>query len=408
MAYAEWIKSFSRVRDYLRDFLLFGYRTREDFRGKSVRTYDDQRRRIESYLSPYMQWTYGTGGKRVFLSVDSAKLEENPLYRAYRAKSFTDNDIVLHFFLLDILREGGAHTVDALADTISDRYGEAFEALAIRRKLKEYVLLGLCVEQKAGARVAYALSSLTADALFQDTQYRGDFLAFFSEAAPFSVVGSYLREQMGAQNTSFQFKHHFISHTLDDEIALALLYAMEEKKEVRVTNSSARNEEALRFVCVPLQFLTSAQNGRRYLICYDPCEQSYMTLRLDYIKKVEPLARCAAYDAHKEEAQRRAAFSWGTVYSPAAAERLYMTILLDEEKEPFILQRLQRERRIGKIEKLATGEYRFSVEAHDTNELGGWLKSYTGRIKSLEGDNANVIDRFYDDMQRMLEMYREE
>ena len=43
MAYSELVKRFDRVRDYMRDFLIFGFKTREDFGQKSARTYDNER-----------------------------------------------------------------------------------------------------------------------------------------------------------------------------------------------------------------------------------------------------------------------------------------------------------------------------------------------------------------------------
>ncbi len=67
MAYSELVKRFDRVRDYMRDFLIFGYKTRGDFDQKSARTYDNERRRIESWLGDGLRWEYRPGGKAVFL-----------------------------------------------------------------------------------------------------------------------------------------------------------------------------------------------------------------------------------------------------------------------------------------------------------------------------------------------------
>ena len=54
MAYSELIKSFEKIRDYMRDFLVYGFRSREDFTRKSARSYDDVRfiyvRPREDYL----------------------------------------------------------------------------------------------------------------------------------------------------------------------------------------------------------------------------------------------------------------------------------------------------------------------------------------------------------------------
>lgn len=50
-------------------------------------------------------------GKQMFLSLDSRELAHNPMYKAFKAKSFTDIDIVFHFCLLELLADGGELTV---------------------------------------------------------------------------------------------------------------------------------------------------------------------------------------------------------------------------------------------------------------------------------------------------------
>ena len=57
MAYSELIKSFEKIRDYMRDFYVYGFKSREDYTKKSARSYDDERRRIESWLGGYMART---------------------------------------------------------------------------------------------------------------------------------------------------------------------------------------------------------------------------------------------------------------------------------------------------------------------------------------------------------------
>ena len=108
MAYSELIKSFSRIRDYMREFYVYGFKSREEYDAKSTRSYDNERRRIESWLGDYMSFRQDANGKNVFLSVDSRRIAQNPLYQAFRAKSFTDKDITLHFYILDLLADGCA------------------------------------------------------------------------------------------------------------------------------------------------------------------------------------------------------------------------------------------------------------------------------------------------------------
>lgn len=48
MAYSELIKNFQRVRDYMREFYLYGFKSRDAFHKKSARLYDDERRTVKT------------------------------------------------------------------------------------------------------------------------------------------------------------------------------------------------------------------------------------------------------------------------------------------------------------------------------------------------------------------------
>lgn len=50
MAYSELIKNFNRIRGYMREFYVCGFKSRDEYTKKSARSYDDECRRIESWL----------------------------------------------------------------------------------------------------------------------------------------------------------------------------------------------------------------------------------------------------------------------------------------------------------------------------------------------------------------------
>ena len=103
MAYSELIKNIEGIRDYMREFYVFGFKSRDEYDAKSARSYDNEKRRIESWLGEYMSFYQDVSRKSVFLSVDSRNIPHNPFYKAFKAKSFTAKDITLHFYILDIL-----------------------------------------------------------------------------------------------------------------------------------------------------------------------------------------------------------------------------------------------------------------------------------------------------------------
>ena len=71
MAFSELVKSFEKIRGYMREFYVYGFRTRSGFSGKSGRTYDNERRRLECVLGEHTESTRDFRGKNVFLSIDS-------------------------------------------------------------------------------------------------------------------------------------------------------------------------------------------------------------------------------------------------------------------------------------------------------------------------------------------------
>ena len=54
MAYSELVKSFERIRSYMREFYVYGFKSREEYSIKSARSYDNERRRIESWIGDFM------------------------------------------------------------------------------------------------------------------------------------------------------------------------------------------------------------------------------------------------------------------------------------------------------------------------------------------------------------------
>ena len=81
VAYSERIKDIEGIREYMRQFYVYGFRSRESFlRNRSARSYDNERRRVESWLGDYMSFRQDGAGKNVFLSVDSRRIRRNPLY----------------------------------------------------------------------------------------------------------------------------------------------------------------------------------------------------------------------------------------------------------------------------------------------------------------------------------------
>ncbi len=415
MAYSELIKSFNRTREYMRQFYIFGFKSREEYGMKSPRSYDDEKRRVESWLGEYMRFRQGADGKTVFLSIDSRSAEANPLFKAWRAKSFTDIDITLHFLIFDILyAEGVALTLGEIIGGIEKRLGEFarprfFDESTVRKKLKEYELEGIISAERRGRSTVYQRSA----SLFNEAEppMLPHALRFFSEVAPCGVIGSFLLEKYeknGAKarrSPVFGFKHHIITFTVDEEIVFALFEAMREKRLV-LLELLARDGRSMTERVVPLKILRGVQSGRQYLMARTEAGR-ILPYRLDNVLSVKKDEVCGQFDEYRAALAAMRRHLWGVSThgrSGKRLERVEFTVRC-EAGEEHILARLEREKRCGSVERLDENRLRFTAEVYDASELIPWIRSFICRIESLKISDGFLEARFRHDLEKMYALY---
>ena len=408
-SYNELVKNFERIRSYMREFYVYGFKSREGYRQKSLRSYDDERRRIESWLGEYMCFARNNDGKNVFLSIDSRVSRGNPFYKALKAKSFTDGDITLHFILLDLLHSPeiklSLSEILEEIDKALDAFPEpmVFDESTVRKKLKEYISLGIVVGEKAGRRVLYRRASDPKLPKLREA------LQFFSEVVPCGVVGSYLLDREKADRNPFAFKHHYINSALDSEVVEALFRAMREERIVTVHNHSRRAEEPRINRIIPLRIFVSVRSGRQHLLAYQPDFNTIKAFRIDYLSHVklqETSARFRELRRHLDRMQER---MWGVAtgkqgFRQERTEEVSFTVRVEED-EPYIIDRLLRERRIGIVERIDDRHYRFTAQVYDANEMVPWIRSFLCRITELHFSNKALERQFRGDIEKMYHMY---
>lgn len=406
MSYSELIKNFEKIRDYMKEFYIYGFKSREEYNKKSARSYDNEKRRIESYLGSYMYFRQKEHEKNVFLSIDSRSSSRNPLYNALKAKSFTDGDITLHFIIFDILHSPEIRlSLSEITEKIDKDYLSHFEIpmmfdeSTVRKKLQEYAKIGIIETEKQGKKMLYSrtpendLSSLT------------DAVSFFSETGLCGVVGSFILDKTDYDEEFFSFKHHYITHALESEILCTLFDAMRQKASVTVNNKSRRSGSEKPEKIVPLKIFVSVQNGRRYLAAYSPQHRNFKLQRLDYLSDVKIEAPYSAFDEKRTEFAEVQKHMWGVVTDKKEElEHVEFCVHVDEGEE-YIVSRLEREKRTGTVEKIDENTWRFSADVYDASELNPWIRTFVGRIKSINYSNVLYENRFRMDLCDMYRLY---
>ena len=402
--FSELIKKFDKIRDYMRDFYVYGFKSREQLSKKSLRSYDNEKRRIESYLSPYMSFNQTDSGKNIFISVDSGTIKENPFYKAFKAKSFTKNDITLNFIILDILKIHEKLSLSEITELIDNNYLSHFKSpvildiATVRNKLNEYVEMGILKAEKQGKKLLFSLSE-------NEISLNGleEAITFFSEISPVGVIGSFLLDKLKHENEIFSFKHHYIMCALESEILCDLLEAIQSKK--KVVMEYQKSGRVIKFNIVPLKILASVQGGRRYLSGFCFNNKEITNFRLDYIKSVEISYVCEDFYYYYETLIEHIKNTWGASLGKSRKPEYFSMTLNISHNERYIINRINREGRYGSLLQISENIYKYEASVYDTMEMMPWIRSFIGRIISIECDNKEVRETFYSDLSVLYDMY---
>lgn len=417
----ELMKSYERIRNYLRHFYVYGFESKGELSEQlqqSNRTYDNERKRIENWLGRYMDFR-NEHGRIWYINFDASTASHNPLYESWKAKSFTDYDIMLHFYLLDILRGEKQLSKEKIVDRLNDVYLCHFknsdellpDTSTIDKKLKEYCSLGLLDKQKQGRTSFYSL----ADDRVKLASWQSA-CAFFSEAAPLGELGAFMLDKLPADYDCFAFKHHLSLYTLDSGILYKLLEAMGAGCWVRLLLYENEGKQTTERLYCPLKLYCSTQTGRRYILCYAKEQGGLHMQRLDKIKDVEQVGACTCdeYEQYFSLAQSAAPYIWGASLEShnlnavdGTLEHLEFTVYVGAG-ENYILRRLQREKRSGVVTMIDAEHYRFSIDVYDAQALLMWLRTFIMRITSFKCSNEFVEQRFLKDLHKLAKYYSEE
>ena len=400
--FQELVKNFDTIRRYARDFYIYGFKERDEFSYGSKRGYDNERRRIESYLTQWIAADVVQGKKRVRLEFDSTTSTSNPLAQVWGAKSFTKNDVFLHFVLLDILSDGEPWTIQELVDEIDEKYllhftdGYLLDSLTIRKKVKEYTALGFFNERKQGRECFYILPpqlQLSAEALTA--------VDFYKEVFPVGILGEFIRNAQDQHEESpSQFKHVFPVQTLDSQVTMELLQAIHLRREIAFQTDRQQFDHFL-----PIKVCSSCESGRQYLIGHVAGIQHLYSIRINFITQVRMGEEAPQFDHYHAKFLRQKEVTWNAAFTTKKAQLLKVFLKIDESKEAYLIRRLEKEGRQGRVERIGDNQFLFSIALVDMVAINPFLRTFFGRIERIQCTNRAWEKRFWQDYRQLYQLY---
>lgn len=434
----QLVKTLKHSRSYLRDFFVNGFKRRNDYPEKSRRSYDDEKRRIESWLSHCMKYRKEGKEKIVFLSIDSREFGSNPLFRAFFSKSFSDKDVIFYFCLINALSEKEMN-LNELQDALPSGLLENLDTSNIRKKCNEYSDLGFLTKRQEGQIVYYGLAPSV------EIEELTDAIAFASETMPLGAVGQYLiensqqetkdpKESKEAKETKetkdpipVSFKHHYIFSALDQEILERLLQGIREKKNVRLLISKEGDAQKEDISLFPWKIFISTESGRQYILGLSEGQPIFR--RLDRIDTVELLKKDAKASEKEKILNSFSPHFWGvSSWKFETLHHVEMVVRVEKE-ESFISKRLEKEKRNGIVTRVTDKDeisrlqhleeesqnaadapefWKYKVDLYDPQEMRPWLRTFIGHIVELHSDDPSLEEKFWEDMESMYKNYEED
>lgn len=376
--YQELVKSFDNIRKISQDFFIYGYNGRGDFPFISDRMYDNELRRIKSYLKNYVITTQTKDKKTISISSNTIYDTINPLFELFSGKSFTSKDCFLHFVLLDILSNYKTKTLNEIYDEILDNYDPIdLDIMTVRNKLHEYIDLGIIILSKENNKNLYTLQNqIIIDDKLVET------LIFFQNIVP---LGYILNPITSNKKSSYIYKQVFFSNVLDDEYVLILLNAIGNKQPILIKQRGRKNNVIVKGM--PIGIYQNMITGRRYLKVMKKGNSVFV--RIDKIEKVSYLD--TEYTLFEENNKKE-----------------YIKVLIHiDDNEMFIVDRIYREINEENIIKIDENTYQFTLYYSNLFDSIPYVRSYFGRILKLESDNKQVLTKLERDLFSTISLYED-
>lgn len=401
--YTGCIGSIEKARRFARESFVYGMKDKSDFDEISPRAYDEVTRQMGDWFQDCMQTrTVKVRSKVKYLSLDCRAYSTNPLYKMWKAHSFTTNEIVFFFSLLEVLSDAEPVSIGELYAKydLIHRTGGFTQSMAQNWLHNRGCPSEIVVKKGRGK---YCLATAP------DLSPIVDLLLYYSEIAPGGVIGSFILDKQEGAGSPFRFKQHYIGQAFDCEVLCNALFAIKNGRELELIYHPRGGEEEHTSV-FPLKVYSSTRSGRQYLIAWEEEKQRFSSYRLDRIQAIRiagsALPRVSGLRAQFAQLQK---YVWGVSFGGGSLTHVEMLIKVEAD-EAFILNRLEREKRCGRVSlaDAQTGIFKFEADVYDAREMFPWLRTFIGRITALYISDEELEKQFWASIQEMYKLYAAE
>ncbi len=411
------IRDYDNIRYILRTIYIFGCFTRDDFieMGISGRKYDNEQRRISSYLpQKFIQKRRIDKKVLLYCSYSMQDSEKNYLVDTFRNKSFTALDIMAFFYVQQLLADGKEMTATELLDAIPILNDTViFTKDNLRVKLDELVEKGYIESHKEGRTVLYKLADdIWNDFSNEELEEICLYLEYIKNVSPIEIPYYFLEQKLQLymeyerkinmkQHKVFALKHNHIFNSLDNDILIQILRGCSSKKSLKLSMDNGKDRKVL-----PVKVIHDSTYGRQYLYCFDMEIEKQSVIRIDRICSVS-LSRKMSCEENQivNGVINLTEECWCTSGVNSELKEIVIEFKFDELKEAYILRRINQEGHNGEIRRVDEGIYEFRARLRDPNEMIPWIRSFGERARVINSEGCNTIEVLAEDWKRAVKNY---
>jgi hypothetical protein len=437
----DFIKHYNIIRDILRDCFLYGCFSRDGLESKrnvSSRKVSYEMRRIQQYVEEeYIKVDKDGRYKLLSLTYDFMRHSDNFLVNTYMTKSFTRNDLLTYFFILLYLQtQNGPCSLSEIEDGLAQGGHLSYDRISsktIARKLSEMCTsFGILTCEVVKRTKFYSVAPDMLKTL-DNKELRELFTAiclFKNIVCP--IVAGYFCEQTLKDYTHFErkisvndidyfnYRHVHFHPVIEEQVLWKILKAIHKGNKVKIfyhlpknqdnrsglhslAESPACDQPSSKVLC-PYKIRYDVRHGRFYLVSFDNYENCIVS-RLDRIESIEILEDTFVRKDYDEVYDKQMCCSWSSVSLEGRKEpeNVKLEVVIDEETEGYVIERIMNEAPNGILEKIKDGWYHITIRVNDSGELIPWIRGYAGYMRVLE--SKELAEKILNDWKEMLLSY---
>lgn len=439
--FSDFIKHYNIIRDILRDCFLYGCFSRDGLENKrnvSSRKVSYEMRRIQQYVEEkYIKVDKDGRYKLLSLTYDFIRHSDNFLVNTYMTKSFTRADLLTYFFILlylqsqnapcslstienGLVKEGAISFDKISSKTIERKLAEMCEGVGILscevvKRTKYYSIAPDILETLDNDELR---ELLTAVSLYKNIVFPVT-AGYFCEQTLKDYM-QYERNSNGDPINIFNYRNIHFHPVIEEQVLWEILNAIHKGRKIKLfyhspkkrDNGSRMHGRAASDACdqpgskvlSPYKIRYDVRHGRFYLVSFSNYKNCIVS-RLDRIESVEILEDTFQREDLDEKYHKQMCCSWSSVSldSDKEPENIKLEVIIDEQTEGYVIERILNEAPNGTLEKIEDGRYHISIRVNDSGELIPWIRGYAGYMRVLE--SKELAGKILNDWKEMLLSY---